>query len=555
VEQLQSELSERVRYTVATDSDSVGTNDVALAVSQLKFHKRDGYSGLSTNHFKHANATLHDYTAALFAGMLVHGTVPDDLRHCTTIPITKGGKCNATNSENYRGITLSSVFGRILDQMVLNKYASYMTSDDLQFGFKRNSSTAMCSMVLKEVITSFTNGHSGVFCTFLDASKAFDKVNYCKLFKLLLSRNVPPMVIRLLLNSYTGQSVRVQWNEGLSKDFSISNGVKQGGILSPVLFCVYYDELLRRLKQSRMGCFIGHWFIGALAYADDIVLLAPSATAMRRLLTICDQFADDYNLSFNTNKSQCMFFPPVGVKRLPALPTFRLNGKELTFVDKYMHLGHLISVDAMDDADIGQRRNTLIGQINKLLCQFGKLDIVTKNRLFTAYCSSHYGAELWDLDCTALAAYGAAWRTGLRRIWRLPRNAHGDLVALVSMTVPVHDILQQRFLNFVLGCLQSPNKLPEYIIRHSLLDMQMRSYITRNLFRCSERFQCDLVSLLDHRLSARECMARFSCRIDHNDKQQASAALELIFAREGLFRLDHLSYEDIDCFLFFLLCS
>jgi hypothetical protein len=555
MEQLQLELSERVRYTVTTDSDSVCANDVALAVSQLKFHKRDGYSGLSTNHFKHANATLHGYTAALLTGMLVHGSVPDDLRHCTTIPITKGGKCNATNSENYRGITLSSVFGRILDQIVLNKYASHMTSDDLQFGFKRNSSTAMCSMVLKEVITTFTNGNSGVFCTFLDASKAFDKVNYCKLFKLLLARNVPPLVTRLLLNSYTGQSVRVQWNEGMSKDFSISNGVKQGGILSPVLFCVYYDELLRRLKQSRMGCVIGHWYIGALAYADDIVLLAPSATAMRRLLTICDQFADDYNLSFNTNKSQCMFFPPVGVQRLSTLPTFRLNGKELTFVDKYMHLGHFITVDATDDADIRQRRNILIGQINKLLCQFGKLDIVTKNRLFTVYCSSHYGAELWDLDCNALAAYGAAWRTGLRRIWRLPRNAHGDLVALVSMTIPMHDIVQQRFLNFVLGCLKSPNKLPEYIIRHSLLDMQMRSYIARNLLLCCERCHCDVVSLLDHRRSARKCLESFSCRIGRNDKQKASAALELIFAREGLFRINHLSYEDIDCFLTFLLCS
>jgi hypothetical protein len=124
---------------------------------------------------------------------------------------------------------------------------------------------------------------------------------------------------------YTRQSVRVQWNDGMSNSFGISNGVKQlGGIFSPVLFCIYYDELLRQLEKSRKGCYIGSWFIGALAYADDIVLLAPSATEMRRLLAICDEFAADFNLSFNASNSQCMFFPPSGRQAL-SMPVFRLG--------------------------------------------------------------------------------------------------------------------------------------------------------------------------------------------------------------------------------------
>ena len=150
---------------------------------------------------------------------------------------------------------------------------------------------------------------------------------------------------------------------------------------------------------------------------------------------------------------------------------FQLNDQDLTFVDKFTHLGHLITADVTDDADIRQRRNVLIGQINKLLCHFGKLDIVTKTRLFLAYCSycsSHYGAELWDLDCPALDAYGAVWRTGLRRIWHLPFNTHGILVSLVSLTVPVLDTIRQRFVNFMNSCLSSPNELVTYIIRHSI---------------------------------------------------------------------------------------
>ena len=67
------------------------------------------------------------------------------------------------------------------------------------------------------------------------------------------------------------------------------------------------------LAKSEVGCFIGNWFIGALAYADDIVLLAPSASAMCAMLHSCDTFAEQYNVIFNVSKSKCMFFPPKGV--------------------------------------------------------------------------------------------------------------------------------------------------------------------------------------------------------------------------------------------------
>ena len=109
---------------------------------------------------------------------------------------------------------------------------------------------------------------------FLDATKAFDRVEYCKLFDTLLVRNLPPVFIRLLLNMYTSHVTRIMWNVFFSDRFSVCNGVKQGGVLSPLLFCIYIDGLLQRLSSSRIGCNFGTIYIGVLAYADDIVLLA-----------------------------------------------------------------------------------------------------------------------------------------------------------------------------------------------------------------------------------------------------------------------------------------
>jgi len=100
----------------------------------------------------------------------------------------------------------------------------------------------------------------------------------------------------------------MDWNGVRSSVFSVFNGVKQGGIISPILFGIYIDDLMRGLAKLSVGCYIGDCYVGALAYADDIVFITPSANAMRKMLRFCEQYALEYNIMFNTNKSKCMFF-------------------------------------------------------------------------------------------------------------------------------------------------------------------------------------------------------------------------------------------------------
>ena len=141
----------------------------------------------------------------------------------------------------------------------------------------------MCTGVLKNVVSRYINRGSSVLGCFLDASKAFDLVNHEVLFQKLLDRGLPISVVRLLSSWYCDQQMSVRWEHSLSDSFHVSNGVRQGSVLSPVLFSVYLDGLLDRLGESSVGCYWSGNFAGALCYADDIVLLAPSASALRSM--------------------------------------------------------------------------------------------------------------------------------------------------------------------------------------------------------------------------------------------------------------------------------
>ena len=183
--------------------------------------------------------------------------------------------------------------------------------------------------------------------------------------------------------------MRVQWDFYKSDSFNVHNGVKQGAIFSPTLFCVYIDDLLKRLKNSGLGCYIGN------IYADDLTLLAPTAEAMRFMLKVCSDYATEFSIMFNPNKTKCMLFRPMG-KPVDVYPTFYINGSLIDYVNEWMHLGNIIDVNQSDSACIINRRNRLIGQINDVLCFFSKLDSYTKTKLLYAYCSSFYGSVLWD---------------------------------------------------------------------------------------------------------------------------------------------------------------
>ena len=176
--------------------------------------------------------------------MIKHSFAPCKFGISTIVPIHKGSNLKAFESKNYRAVALSSLFSKIIDKCILSMQSDSLQSDPLQFAYKENASTVQCVSVICEVINYYIHNDSCIYMGMLDASKAFDRVNHLSLFNKLKLRNMCPTILKFLMCTYQRQSVMVNWNGECSSTFSVGNGVKQGGILSPVLFTVYLDGLI-----------------------------------------------------------------------------------------------------------------------------------------------------------------------------------------------------------------------------------------------------------------------------------------------------------------------
>ena len=240
--------------------------------------------------------------------MIKHGFSSEIFNLIIISPILKDNRLKKTDSNNYRAIALNSFFSKLLDYIFLEYFENVFKSDNQQFAYKKDHSTTTCAFIAMECIQYYRNRDSNVFLAALDCSKAFDMVRYRKLFKLLIGRNLCPLVVRFLLLSYLSIEAKVMWRGCYSKSFKIFNGVKQSGVLSPVLFSIYIDELIKMVRNTGAGCFVGSKCCSILVYADDILLLAPTVTALRKLMAKCEEYSNIYSISFNPQKSNIAVF-------------------------------------------------------------------------------------------------------------------------------------------------------------------------------------------------------------------------------------------------------
>ena len=383
----------------------------------------------------------------------------------------------------------------LFDYVILSVWGDLLGSDTLQFGFKKETSTTQCSWLVMEVASYYLRQGTPVIATLLDCSKAFDKCVFSSLFSKLMERNVPPIVIRALVYVYEEQRACVSWAGQKSSQFRIKNGTRQGSVLSPALFSLYLDDLLKELRNTGLGCHMGGLWVGAAGYADDMILLAPSRTAMKKLVLVCEEYASSHNLQFSTNpvpalsKTKCLYLCGLPNPTYPA--PLKLGNHELLWVEHANHLGHELQQLCSMDFDANIKRARFINDSVEIRELFKFAHPIQALQAVNVYASHWYGSMLWDLYGVKANQVYKAWNTCVKLTWNVPRATHTFIVdnVLAPQFYNVRQQLLGRFVNFARKLKHSQS--PEVCMVFNMVARCARSTTGRNLINIERQVNLD----------------------------------------------------------------
>ena len=461
-------INSKISHDDLIEVDRVTTDVISDAIKGIRSNKNDPVFTFNSDCIKQAPNSLYQHIANMIKCFLIHGHVSNILLVATILPLLKDKMGDIESSDNYRSIALSSVILKIYDWVVMILCGDKLQLDELQFSYQKNCSTTMCTWLVVETVSHFARNGNDTYSCSMDMKKAFDLVKHDKLFKKLFDRKFPLVHLRLFIYMYMMQSAKVKWKGTLSDAFSIVNGVKQGAVISAILFCVYIDDMIKMLRKRRDGCWIDKTFVGIIIYADDIILLSPSLDGLQNMIHTCFEYATKHNLIFSTNddpkksKTKCIAF----LRKERKLRILRLGDKSLPWVSSIKHLGSTITnnLDCMMDQDMLEKRAIYCAKNNELVQEFHFAHHKTKVWINNVFNTSFYSSPLWDLTSKCFRKLENSWNVSQRVILDLPRETHRFFIEPLSNTRHITKSLKKRFISFI----DKVKRSEKFVLRHVL---------------------------------------------------------------------------------------
>ena len=183
--------------------------------------------------------------------LLPVGTIPQELKDAVTVTLFKKG--DKSDCSNYRGITLLSIAGKVLARVLLNRLVPAIAEKHLpesQCGFRASRGTTDMVFTLRQIQEKCREQHKDLFISFIDMTKAFDTVSRDGLWAILGRLGCPPKFLQMLKQLHDNQHGRVRLNQDLSASFPINNSVKQGCVLAPTLFTIFFSMMLQNASKD-----------------------------------------------------------------------------------------------------------------------------------------------------------------------------------------------------------------------------------------------------------------------------------------------------------------
>ena len=212
-------------------------------------------------------------------------------------------------------IALISHASKVMLKILQARLQQYMNHElpDVQAGFRKGRGTRDQNANISWIIEKAREFQKNIYFCFIDYAKTFDYVDHNKLWKILKEMGIPDHLICLLRNLYAGQEATVRTGHGTTDWFQIGKGLCQGCILSPYLFALYVEYIMRNtgLEEAQAGIKIVGRNINNLSYADDTTLMAESEEELKSLLMKVKVESEKVGLKLNIQKTKIMASGPI----------------------------------------------------------------------------------------------------------------------------------------------------------------------------------------------------------------------------------------------------
>ena len=432
--------------------------DVDTAVfSKMKRGKAPGCDGLSPDNMIFSHPSIIVHFKRLFNLMMIHGYVPDNFGVGIVVPLIKDKHGDICNSENYRAITISPVISKIFEICLYDKFYSFLSSDELQFGFKQGLGCSPALFTLQQVVKYFSSRGSTVYMSAIDASKAFDRIDHQLLIDKLTKRNLPVCCINIIVNWYGKLYSMVRWNHTLSSGFRVTCGVRQGGILSPILFNVYVDNLITNLRNCGAGCHINSIFCGCIMYADDLLIMSPSLVGLQHMLDTCTEYGHDFSLVFNAAKTVCA---AVGKNLLTSCDTHVfITGKAIPWVSSFKYLGVVFNVCDVLNVDCHSIKRKFYASFNSILSRCKMAPEPVQLHLIKSYCLPYlsYCIGALELSDKTIHQLSVCWNDAFRKVFSFKRCESVKELQYFCGELPFHYMYDLATWNFYTNLISKNN--------------------------------------------------------------------------------------------------
>ena len=376
--------------------------EVRKAVKSLNKNKSPGYDNIPAEVIQ--SDTCIGFLHRLFCVCFETGTIPEAWEYGIITPLLKDSTSDPRNPMNYRGITVTSAiykaYCNVLNQRLTAWAESTGKITDFQNGFREKRSTIDHLTTLTSIIENRKATKKSTFVAFIDFSKAYDNINRELLRNKLHTYGIGGKIFQSLRALYNNVKCAVKVNHTQTDWFSVTSGLKQGCILSTLLFNLYINDLSDALSKLSKGILVDNTYINHLCYADDLALIAENENDLQCLLDIVSVWCNRNCMSVNFSKTKVIHFRNQSVDK--SAFQFKCGELNINYADSYKYLGLVLNEYlnySVTAKYVAQSATRALGLLISKFKQSGGMpfDVYKKLYYTTVWSVISYGAAVWGV--------------------------------------------------------------------------------------------------------------------------------------------------------------